>query len=219
MRLAIANLNQAINVKPAGVREHYLHFDFGSTWKIMDDAGFIYDSTVGNTDKAGFRIGLCNPFHPPNEDWEPLKLLEIPLGLMDTTLWGYLKRSEREGLNDFLNLKKGVMEVGGLFTILWHPESFRMRGGRIYPKLLDMLVADGCFIGSGLDIARWWLRREAPLLREGKTFRMGDAAPGLVLGLKSKAGEAVKLAGGTLRTENGLQSIEALGGPLEVTLQ
>jgi len=219
MMAAAKKLEQVMGTSPTGVREHYLRFDFGSTWKIMEAAGFIYDSTVGNTDKTGFRIGLCNPFHPPDENWKPLRLLELPLGLMDATLWGYLKRNEAEGLADFMALKRSVAQVNGLFTLLWHPESFRMRGGRIYPKLLDLLAGDGCFIGSGLDIARWWLRRASPLVAREKTFRMEDTPKGLVLRFKTKGGEGVRATGGEVRMEEESKVVEAQGGPLEVTLR
>jgi len=219
MESAVKKLEQVIGTSPAGVREHFLRFDFGSTWKIIEEAGFVYDSTVGNTDKTGFRIGLCNPFHPPDESWRPRKLLEIPLGLMDATLWGYLKRDEAGGLADFMSLKQSVEQVNGLFTLLWHPESFRMKGGRLYPKLLDSLIEDGCFIGSGLVIAQWWLGRASPLVAEGKTFRMDDAPKGLVLRFKTRGGEGVKAAGGELRLEKDSWAIEAAGGQLELTLQ
>lgn len=219
MATALRKLEQVIGTTPAGVREHYLRFDYESTWRIMEGAGLVYDSTVGNTDRTGFRIGLCNPFHPPGKDWKPLRLLEIPLGLMDVTLWGYLKRDEAKGLEDFLNLKKSVEAVNGLFTILWHPESFKMKGGRIYPKLLDLLIADQSYIGSGLDLVRWWSRRASPLLVDGKAFTMDDAPRGLVLRFKSKGGEAIKAAGGEVRSDGESGAIEAAGGPLEVTLQ
>lgn len=219
MAAAVKSLERSLGFPPAGVREHYLRFDFGSTWKIMDDAGFVYDSTVGNTDRTGFRTGLCNPFHPPDGSWRPFRLLEIPLVLMDVTLWGYLKRDEKGGLEDFESLKRSVEMVNGLFTILWHPESFRMRGGRIYPQLLDRLLSDGCFVSSGLGVADWWLRRESPLVSEGKTFRMAEAPRGLVLRFKSKGGEIPRASGGEVKIGRDSASIEAAGGPLEVSVQ
>ncbi len=30
-----------------GTRVHWLHFDEGGTWQILDDAGYEYDSTFG----------------------------------------------------------------------------------------------------------------------------------------------------------------------------
>lgn len=215
---AVARIKAATGIPPSGVREHYLQFDFASTWKIMEKAGFVYDSTVGNRDKIGFRIGLCNPFHPPDENWKPLKLLEMPLVLMDTTLWGYLKRSEAEGIRDFESLKRSVEGVNGLFTILWHQEVVRMKGGRIYPALLDTLLDDGCFVGSGIALADWWLKRAASLFNEGKAFRMDEAPAGLVLRFKAKGGETARATGGTADADGETTMIRASGGPLKVTV-
>ena len=72
-----------------------------------------------------------------------MNLLELPLVLMDTTLWGYLKRTEEEGFADAMRMMKAVEEVEGLFTLLWHQEAVRMRGGRIYWALLDEIKAEG----------------------------------------------------------------------------
>ncbi len=116
--------------RPSGLREHYLKFDFAKTWGIMEAAGFDYDTTVGTNDRLGFKVGLATPFHPPDGSWSPMSLLELPLVLMDTTLWGYLKRSEEEGLGDAVRMMNAVEEVEGLFTLLWHQEAVRMKGGR-----------------------------------------------------------------------------------------
>jgi hypothetical protein len=218
MREAVTKIKATTGIPPLGVRQHYLQFDFGSTWKIMENAGFVYDSTVGNRDKIGFRVGLCNPFHPPDENWKPLRLLELPLVLMDTTLWGYLKRSEAEGMGDFQSLKQSVEGVNGLFTILWHQEVMRMKGGRIYPALLDLLQKDGCFVGSGITLADWWQRRAARLVREGKAFRMDEAPTGLVLRFKAKGGETAKATGGTAEADGETTMVKASGGPLKVAV-
>jgi len=99
MKKAVERLTEGVGIRPRGLREHYLKFDFGKSWRVMEAAGFDYDSTVGNTDRLGFKLGLATPFHPPDERWRPMRLLELPLSLMDTTLWGYLKRSEEDGLS------------------------------------------------------------------------------------------------------------------------
>ena len=93
-----------LGFRPTGLREHYLKFDFARSWPIMEAAGFDYDTTVGNNDRLGFKLGLATPFHPPDGEWTPMRLLELPLVLMDTTLWGYLKRSEEEGFGDSMRM-------------------------------------------------------------------------------------------------------------------
>lgn len=216
MAEALSKFREATGISPKGVREHFLKFDYNLTWRIMEEAGFAYDSTVGNADRIGFRIGLCTPFHPPDQDWNPIGILELPLTIMDTTLWGYLREGEKEGLRDVERMKQSVAEVNGLFTILWHPEAARMKGGRLYPVILDGLVEDGCFIGSGSDIARWWSSRANSLVLEARTYRMGSAPEGLSLLFKAKGGEKLVVKGGMATEDRGTTTVRALGGPLSV---
>lgn len=215
---ALSKLTEMTGIAARGVREHYLRFDYGTTWRIMEDANLMYDTTVGNSDTLGFRSGLCNPFHPPDEEWKPMRLLELPLVLMDTTLWGYLKATEEDGLKKFENLRRSVESVNGLFTLLWHPESLRMKGGRVYPRLLDEFVREGCYVATGLEVANWWQRRASPTFTDGKTLRMEDAPEGLVLRSRAKGGEAVAVKGASAELEGDSATIKAKGGPLEVVL-
>lgn len=215
---ALSRLKSETGVEPAGVREHHLRFDFRKTWGIADSAGLDYDTSVGNRDVLGFRIGLATPFHPPDAAWRPIRLLELPLVLMDTTLWGYLKRTEEEGRSDFMSLKKKVAGVNGLFTLLWHQEAARMRGGRIYPRLLDELRADRCFVGTGGQVAGWWRKRGAPLTRSGQRFLMDDAPSGLCLLIKAKEELTASANGGVAQIDGKTGVVIANGGRLEVKL-
>ncbi len=219
MTEALSRIKQMTGISAVGVREHYLRFDFASTWKIMEDAGLRYDTTVGNSDKLGFRIGLCNPFHPPDENWRPRRLVELPLVLMDATIWGYLKATEAEGLRDFDGLKRSVESVNGLFTILWHQEALRMKGGCLYPVLLDRLLRDDCYVGSGRAVADWWQARSAPLVNDGNVFRMEDAPADLVLRSRSKSGLTPRVTGAEATVDGDATTIKSKGGPLEVVFQ
>jgi hypothetical protein len=177
MAESVKRFSTQLGFKPRGVREHYLKFEFGKTWEIMDASRFEYDTTVGLNDRLGFKLGLATPFHPPDSGWNPLRLLELPLTLMDTTLWGYLKKDEESGMAEIQAMVDKVRGVGGLFTLLWHQEAVKMRGGRLYWRLLDRFGRDNCFIGSGAELADWWVRRSAPLRLEGRTFHFDGKAP------------------------------------------
>ena len=200
MAEATERLRIATGARPKGVREHFLRFDYDVSWGIMDRQGFVYDSSVGNRERIGFRLGLCNPFHPPGPDWTPLRVLEVPLVLMDTTLWGYLKRDEEAGKRDITDLRRKVSSADGLFTVLWHQEAARMRGGRLYPWLLDELLKDGCYVGSGDEIAAWWRSRAGPMLREGSVLRMENCPGGLTLRFKTKEERKLSVQGGKAET-------------------
>jgi hypothetical protein len=207
MKRAVERLTEGIGIRPRGLREHYLRFDFQRSWRVMEDAGFDYDTTVGNNDELGFKLGLATPFHPPDSGWKPLRLLELPLSVMDTTLWGYLKRSEEEGLDDVRRSMGMVEAVEGLFTLLWHQEAVRMRGGRVYWKVLkDLGRSRGVFVGSGADVSRWWRSREVPLnlSRGGRLITLGARAPkGLRLILKARPGTKVTVVCGTVSRASG----------------
>jgi hypothetical protein len=165
MQSAVKRIAEEVGIRPLGLREHYLKFDFARSWGVMERAGLEYDTTVGNNDRLGFKLGLASPFHPPDADWHPMNILELPLSLMDTTLWGYLKKSEEEGFSDVLSFMDKVEEVEGLFTLLWHQEAVRMKGGRLYWRILRTLGRrKRLFVANGLEIARWWRAREETLL-------------------------------------------------------
>jgi hypothetical protein len=214
MEKAVERLTKGLGIRPRGLREHYLKFDYGKSWGIMERAGFDYDTTVGNTDRLGFRLGLATPFHPPDEAWRPLGLLELPLSLMDTTLWGYLKRTEAEGFDDVKRSMRAVEGVEGLFTLLWHQEAVRMKGGRIYWKVLKGLGRrKGIFVGSGAEVARWWRAREVPLklTRKGLITLGGSPPKGLTLILKTRAGAKLKVASGSI-TRRGSERLVSPSG-------
>jgi len=203
MKKAVKRLTEGIGIRPRGLREHYLRFDFRKSWSVMYGAGFDYDTTVGNNDRLGFKLGLATPFHPPDAGWRPLGLLELPLSLMDTTLWGYLKKGEEEGFGDVMRLMSMVEDVGGLFTLLWHQEAVRMKGGRIYWRILRELGRrKKLFVGSGLEVARWWRAREVPLklAKGGRLITIGARPPkDLTLILKTRSGTKVKVSSGSVR--------------------
>lgn len=202
MASAVAKFKAQTGIQPKGLREHFLQFDYGQSWGIIDGQGFDYDTTVGNRDSLGFRLGLCTPFRPPDAGWKPLRILELPLTLMDTTLWGYLKRTEEEGMRDFISLKEKVDRVGGLYMILWHQEAVRMKGGRLYTRLLDALLRDGCFIGSGAAVTKWWNGRGLPMTFSGNEFSMDASPEGLCLVFKAKEERKLSLDGGRFETRS-----------------
>ena len=221
MDKAVHRIQEGLGLTPRGLREHYLRFDFSKSWAVMENSGFDYDSTPGNHDKLGFRLGLATPFHPPDADWCPRRILELPLSLMDTTLWGYLKKGEEEGHREVLAAIREVEKVEGLFTLLWHQEAVRMRGGRIYWKVLkDVSRMRGVFVGSGEEVAAWWRARKVLLSVQGdKLITLGsNPPPGLTLVVKVRPGTRLHVTSGKRRTrgEETLVSPSGRGFKVEV---
>ena len=73
-----------------GGRQHFLRWANPITWRLWDEAGLAYDSTLGFPDAVGFRCGSCYEF--PVFDLEKrraLKLTERPLVVMESALLHY----------------------------------------------------------------------------------------------------------------------------------
>ncbi len=173
MREDIARFEKEMGIKPAGIREHYLKFDASKTWEIMDELGFVYDTTWGFNQKPGFKAGVSFPYHPPSSNFRSLRILEVPLVLMDTSLWGYMHLDEEQGYSEVEKVLARVKTENGLFTILWHQEALQMKGGRLYPRILSLMAKENCFVADAKRIAEWWINRENSVLsekKEGKSF-------------------------------------------------
>jgi hypothetical protein len=92
-----------------------------------------------------------------------------------------------------------VEGVEGLLTLLWHQEAVRMRGGRLYWRLLQEFKSRGCFVGSGAEVARWWRARSVPVIRDGKLIRLGGDPPkDLVLRLDLAEGLEPRVESGSV---------------------
>jgi hypothetical protein len=125
MILLLRDLGLSVEALP--VRMHYLRFDPKVTPRLLDKAGFKYDSTLGFADRSGFRRGTSRPFRL----WDfandrALQIEERPLIAMDATL---LRKDyealDREGVaNRMARLAQGCAHGGGSMTILWHNNYF-----------------------------------------------------------------------------------------------
>lgn len=109
------------------IRQHFLRFKTPDTWQAQLKAGFKLDSTLGFSEKGGFKCGTCHPF--PIYDAERKKAAELweqPLLLMETP---YLNRNAgKQLLSDLEHLTSEVKKHRGNNTILWHNSSF------VYPE-------------------------------------------------------------------------------------
>jgi hypothetical protein len=73
-------------------RQHFLHFDFRLTPRIIENVGLKYDSSIGFTRSIGFRSGTG--FEHRLYDFErekPYDFIEMPLVVMDSSLVHHTK--------------------------------------------------------------------------------------------------------------------------------
>ncbi|MCX9011123.1 MAG: polysaccharide deacetylase family protein [Candidatus Methanoperedens sp.] len=153
-------LQESLGNKVTGIRQHHLNLKLPETWEYHDRAGLKYDTTLGFKDRMGFRGGTCLPFHPVSGQ-EMLNLLEIPLAIMDTPLFGYRKDRLHA---DFEGMVDAVSGFGGVLTLLWHHAVFNEHEypgwGTAYGRLIELCRRRNAWITCGKELADWWIWRE-----------------------------------------------------------
>lgn len=143
-----------------GHRYHYLRVDTHRNLAPLARAGFTYDSSLGFSDRIGFRAGIAQPFRPWDfEADRPLELIEIPLAFMDATFdERYLDLPAAKAEAQLMRLLDWAAENGGGFAVLWHTDRFD-RGtsqgwGRLYERLLRAVPERGGVCVAARDLAR-----------------------------------------------------------------
>ena len=150
-------LENVIGKKVIGYRNHYLRFKVPDTWGLLSKSGFKYDTTFGYADCVGFRNGMCHPFKPYNLNTnEEIDILEIPLTIMDGTLFDYMKLDLEGAWKITKMLIDTVERYNGVVTVLWH--NTQMAGERLkfYEKILEYCYGKGAWMTSGEEICEWW---------------------------------------------------------------
>ena len=153
-------LEKIINKKVIGYRNHFLKIKIPETWKLLNRAGFKYDTTFGYSDHVGFRNGMCHPFKPFDLDTKKqIDIIELPLIVMDVTLREYMGLNAVQSWNLCKKLIDTVEDVGGVLTILFHNKSFDniyYKGwSRLYERLLDYCYKKNAWLTSGENIIKW----------------------------------------------------------------
>jgi len=150
-------LEEVIEKKVIGYRNHYLRFKVPITWKLLKEAGFQYDTTFGYSDCAGFRNGMCHPFKPFDLNANDyIDILEIPLVIMDTTLFGYMQLDIKNAWGTIKQLIDTVEKNKGVVTILWHNESLIGEMADLYEEILEYCHQKQAWMTSGEEIWGWW---------------------------------------------------------------
>jgi len=155
-----------------GVRMHWLYFS-SDTPQRLEQAGFLYDSSIGYNDAVGYRAGTTQVFRPLGVE----KLLELPLHIMDTALF----YPQRMGLTEeeaFTLIRKNIADAdenGGVLTINWHqrsigPERF---WDDFYILLLKELKALNGYFCTALQAVKWFSKPASGNLSSGHATASG----------------------------------------------
>jgi len=150
-------LEKVLRKEVISYRNHYLRFKTPETWEFLTEAGFSYDSTFGYHDCVGFRNGMCHPFNPYNlNTGKEIDILEIPLGIMDTTLFSQMHLNFNQAWKLTEKLIDTVENYKGVLTILWHNTYMQGDYLEFYKRILEYCTQKNAWMTSGAEIYRWW---------------------------------------------------------------
>lgn len=141
-----------------GIRMHWLLRD-EHTFRILEQAGYAYDSSVGYNETVGYRSGTTQVFRPLGTQ----ALLELPLHIQDGALF-YPQRldlSEPDAARRCERLIENSRQFGGVLTVLWHDRSHgpeRFWGG-FYARLIEALRSRDAWFGTGAQVVDWFQKR------------------------------------------------------------
>ncbi len=148
-----------------GVRMHWLLLE-PDAYARLEDAGFSYDSTLGYNEAAGFRGGTGQVFRPLGAR----RLLELPMAVMDTALFGdrRMRLDEEAAWGLCMDLMESLTRFGGVFTVNWHQHTLGpdRRWGGFYARLLENLRARRVWFACGRQAVDWFAARRDVAFRE-----------------------------------------------------
>ena len=141
-----------------GIRMHWLLRD-ENTFRVLEEAGYVYDSTVGYNETPGYRCGATQAFRPLSAT----RLLELPMHIQDGALFfpQRLGLSEPEAWERCQTFVDNAEKFGGVLTILWHdrspgPERF---WGEFYIRLVEELKSLKVWFATASQAVYWFRRR------------------------------------------------------------
>jgi peptidoglycan/xylan/chitin deacetylase (PgdA/CDA1 family) len=150
-------LEAIVKRRVVGYRSHYLRFRVPDTWRYLSEAGFVYDTTLGYPECAGFRNGMCHPFRPFDlQNQREIDIWELPLVAMDRTFDVYMKLGPDCTWRMLRQLIDATERSRGVVTILWHNTSWSSEQLFLYRKILDYCSKKQAWLASCSEVIEWW---------------------------------------------------------------
>jgi len=152
-----SDLADLFNLDIKGIRPHYLDFHLPDFWKNLK--GFSYSSSIGSDTIPGFTCGLNFPFFAFDfNTGETLDVLEMPIGLMDCSLFSVRDITLRDRtLNEILNISASSH---GLLVLDWHARTAYAPDFpgwfETYLYILEKAKSAGAFIAPLGEIDAFW---------------------------------------------------------------
>jgi hypothetical protein len=160
MEESLVKLRLASNASIAGIRQHRLLWKHPTTALIQASLGFTYDTTLGFASHQGFRNSYCFPFRLFDFEKNTIsQIWELPLNVMDVTLFAYQNYTPDQALEACDRILKEVSTFGGLFTLLWHNSFFDEDTypgiTQFYLNLLEKIAEYKPHNGTGIEITNY----------------------------------------------------------------
>lgn len=168
----ITTVNGSCNV---GIRMHWL-IQNESTFRVLEEAGYSYDSSAGYNETIGYRNGTTQAFCPPGVQ----AIIELPLHIQDGALF-YPQRldlTETEAERRCQTLIENTSKFGGVLTLLWHDRSHgpERLWGDFYVTLVRRLRSLDCWFATAGHIVDWFRKRRAVRFERDETAVSGAQA-------------------------------------------
>lgn len=116
-------LNSVCRKPVQGNRQHRLSYKHPNTMRHLEENELLYDTTLGFAQHEGFRNSFCHPFKLYDfENDRMIDVWEIPLNVMDGTLFTYRNLTKEEAQKSVEKIITEVKRYNGVFTLLFHPD-------------------------------------------------------------------------------------------------
>jgi hypothetical protein len=135
-REELQRISRVTGTTNIGTRSHWL-YQYEQSTQHLEEAGFVYDSSVGYNETIGYYSGTTQVFRPSGAK----KLLEIPLHIMDTALFytGRMDLAEPQAMALVEGMLGNAQRFGGVLTINWHDRS--MGPERLWDTFYESIIA------------------------------------------------------------------------------
>ena len=202
----LREIRRLTRVAETGVRMHWLYYDQQSP-AILEEAGAAYDSTVGYNETVGYRAGTTQIFRP----LERIRLLELPMHVMDTALFypAHLGLSALQAQALLSRMVDDAARFGGCLTINWHDRSLAPERlwDACYSELVEELKRRGAWFATAGEAVAWFRKRrtagfemdsmEPGVVRASVATAQDDRLPGLRLRIHQARESGANGAGGS----------------------
>ncbi len=157
LRRILNSLEENAGTKIMGIRQHRLIYYVPDTLIIQKEAGLVYDTGLGFAEHEGFRNSYCMPYKIFDLDRDQmLDYWEIPLNVMDVTLFYYRQLNAGQILEPVKKILAEVKKFNGVFTLLWHNGFYdedRFPGvPETYKRILDLIASESPNSYTGNEI-------------------------------------------------------------------